>query len=532
MAHGTSEFWKNCMTVAVVSLSMYYFLTSRDQDSEEVFENVLEGLQTIYTKKLLPLEQTYLFHEFHSPKLYESDFKAKPSVLLIGQYSTGKTSFVRYLLNDEYPGMRIGPEPTTDKFIVVMHGEKEGIIPGNALVMDPEKQFRPLSKFGNNFLNRFQCSIMNNEVLKSISIIDTPGILSGEMHHIDRGYDFTGVLEWFSERVDQIILLFDAHKLDISDEFKRAIEVLRIHTDKIRIVLNKADTVDHQQLMRVYGALMWSLGRIMHTPETARVYIGSFWDKPIRNDVHKRLFEDEEQDLFHEMQSLPRNAALWKLNELSRRARLAKVHAYIISTLHKEMPILYRKEAKKEHLIQHLDVIYKNIEHKYQISHGDFPELKKMQELLTEHDFSTFQPLKPELFETVEHMLQHDIPHLMEMIVQDEIQNNTEPEAQGGVFEISEEMNNDSSNKRKKKQSLTAATEKLKWSAEAKKEFGNPDLPDGVLGRIWKLSDIDSDGQLDSDEFSLAMHLLRNKVFQENLNQTPFSGGQDDKIEV
>jgi hypothetical protein len=34
------------------------------------------------------------------------------------------------------------------------------------------------------------------------------------------------VLEWFAERVDRIILLFDAHKLDISDEFKRCIEAL------------------------------------------------------------------------------------------------------------------------------------------------------------------------------------------------------------------------------------------------------------------------------------------------------------------
>ena len=50
-----------------------------------------------------------------SPLLSEGDFEAKPSVLLLGQYSTGKSTFIKYLLGRDYPGIHIGPEPTTDR---------------------------------------------------------------------------------------------------------------------------------------------------------------------------------------------------------------------------------------------------------------------------------------------------------------------------------------------------------------------------------------------------------------------------------
>lgn len=360
---------------------MFSWLT-KDNNKAEVYTSVVEGLKNIYKHKLLPLEEHYNFHDFHSPKLEDSDFDAKPMILLVGQYSTGKTTFIKYLLERDFPGIRIGPEPTTDRFIAVMYDDKEGVIPGNALVVDPKRQFRPLSKFGNSFLNRLQCSTVNSPVLKNLTIIDTPGILSGEKQRVDRGYDFTGVLEWFAERVDRIILLFDAHKLDISDEFRRSIEALRGHDDKIRIVLNKADMVDHQQLMRVYGALMWSLGKVLQTPEVARVYIGSFWDQPLRYDVNRRLFEAEEQDLFKDLQSLPRNAALRKLNDLIKRARLAKVHAYIIAELKKEMPSVFGKDSKKKELIKNIQTVYDKLQREHQISIGDFPEFKKCKKYL------------------------------------------------------------------------------------------------------------------------------------------------------
>lgn len=338
----------------------------------------------------------------------------------MGQYSTGKTTLIRYILESDFPGMRIGPEPTTDRFMAIMHDHKSGVIPGNALVVDSKKPFAPLAKYGNAFLTKFQCSTLNSPVLQGISLVDTPGILSGEKQRVDRGYDFTGVLEWFAERVDRIILLFDAHKLDISDEFRRSIEALRGHDEKIRIVLNKADMVDHQSLMRIYGSLMWSLGKVFNTPEVARVFVGSFWDQSLRNTLNRQLFEDEEQDLFKDIQSLPRNAALRKLNDLSKRARLAKVHAYIIDALKKNFPLMIGKEKKKAELINDLKIVFERLQKELVISPGDFPNVQKMQTQLLDFDFSTFNRIDWKLLKSVDDMLEKDITKLMAMIPETE----------------------------------------------------------------------------------------------------------------
>ena len=84
----------------------------KNKDKTVEIESVLDGVSKLYKRVLLPLEKEYMFSDFHSMSLDDADFTSKPMLLLVGQYSTGKTTFIRYLLEKDYPGMRIGPEPT------------------------------------------------------------------------------------------------------------------------------------------------------------------------------------------------------------------------------------------------------------------------------------------------------------------------------------------------------------------------------------------------------------------------------------
>lgn len=53
---------------------------------------------------------------------------------------------------------------------------------------------------------------------------------------------------------------------------------------------------------------------------------------------------------------------------------------------------------------------------------------------------------------------------------------------------------------------------KLTFFAAAKSELIKSKLPNSVLSKIWKLSDVDCDGFLDIEEFALAMHLINIKI--------------------
>jgi EH domain-containing protein 1 len=484
---------------------------SRDSQTQMV----IDQLKKIYRQKLHPVEALYKFNEFHSPFMLDSEFDAVPQVLMIGQYSVGKTSFIEYLLGRKFPGQRVGPEPTTDRFMAVMYGPDERTIPGNAMAVQAGSPFSGLTRFGTAFLNKFEAAQLPCPVLQNMTLVDTPGILSGEKQRLQRGYDFQTIAQWFAERSDLILLLFDAHKLDISDEFKRTIEQLKGLDDKIRCVLNKADQVDEQKLMRIYGALMWAMGKIVDTPEVLRVYVGSFWDQPLTFEENASLFEAEENDLMTDFRCLPRNSAVRKINELVKRTRLAKVHAHIIGHLKQQMPTMMGKAKKQQQMIDDLGTEFRKVQTQFGLPPGDFPNLGEMQSKLGEYDFSKFSKLKPKMLEDMEAVLSSDIPQLMASL----------PTENSPLVPTTNTNGSGSSNQ--------FPGQSDGWSIAAVKAgfddvfeglnpvdgklagqhcmgpLQNTGVKDDDLRKIWELADMDKDGFLDSDEFAVAMYLCQ-----------------------
>mmetsp|Transcript_14054 Transcript_14054/g.18329 ORF Transcript_14054/g.18329 Transcript_14054/m.18329 type:complete len:572 (+) Transcript_14054:141-1856(+) len=501
---------------------------------------IADRLKTVYKKSVEPVERRYRYDYFNeSPFLTDVEFDAKPMVLLVGQYSVGKTSFIKYVLGRDFPGQRIGPEPTTDRFTVLLNGPEERTIPGNALSVHPELPFRGLERFGVSFLSRLEGSQLPSSVLRSITLIDTPGILSGEKQRTNRGYDFTKVVKWFAEKADLIILLFDAHKLDISDELRGTIDVLKGHEDKIRCILNKADQIDRQQLMRVYGALLWSLGKTMSSPEVARVYVGSFWNEPLANMDNVDLFEMEEKDLMKDLAVLPRQSAVRKINELVKRLRKVRTLAYIVGYLKSQMPAVMGKEKKQKKLIADLPNVFRTIMKKYDLSAGDFPDITAFSSKLNELKFSEFNTLNDKQIAELDKVLNEDIPALMDMLPserdtpeslkakmegndpsKDEVSLPTTNSKFGHKEEYDANPFGYSEDNEDKYWALQESADKLQSAFSdlnpeggflttklARDALVKTGLDREQLRQIWNLSDIDRDGLFDFDEYVVAMFL-------------------------
>ncbi|KAM0001784.1 hypothetical protein Hdeb2414_s0011g00366821 [Helianthus debilis subsp. tardiflorus] len=160
---------------------------------------------------------------------------------------------------------------------------------------------------------------------------------------------------------------------------------------------------------------MWSLGKVLSTPEVMRVYIGSFNDKPINETddgpLWAILFEKEQDDLLNDLKDIPKKACDRRINEFVKCARAAKIHAYIMSQFKKEMPSWIGKAKAQQRLIDNLDQLFEKIKREHHLPPGHFPNVDGFKQALNGFNIDIFERVKSRMIQVVDDMLAYDIPN-------------------------------------------------------------------------------------------------------------------------
>lgn len=230
----------------------------------------------IQSKVKAKLEPLFLKYDTDLADL-ESTLKWKPLVLILGNYSSGKSTFINELLGKEI--QRTGQAPTDDSFTVITSpdsGASEEDVPGADLVNDTRMPFASFKTYGEQFISHFRMKRVLSPVFDNMAIIDSPGMLDS-VSEKDRGYDYSAVVKDFAKLADLIVLMFDPHKAGtIQETYNTIRNTLPEATgeDRIIFVMSRIDECDNfGDLVRSYGTLCWNLSQMTGRKDIPRIFL-------------------------------------------------------------------------------------------------------------------------------------------------------------------------------------------------------------------------------------------------------------------
>lgn len=235
-------------------------------------------------------------------------------------------------------------------------------------------------------------------MLERVTLVDTPGIIENRKQQ-ERGYPFNDVMRWFIQRADLILVVFDPTKLDVGSELETLFMQLKGRESQLRIILNKADTVATQELMRVYGALFWSLAPLINVTEPPRVYTGSFWGLNFKPNTHHQLFLKEEVSLLHDLYEVMENRVVNRIAFIRQHAILVKIHALIVDkylqVFQRENTFLSDPVAVFQEIVENPNKhrIYQSLLADENISKYDLPSQELYREFFSINSVTSFQLL-------------------------------------------------------------------------------------------------------------------------------------------
>lgn len=229
----------------------------------------------------------------------DSSMKWKPQVLVIGSYSSGKSTFINELLGVEV--QRTGQAPTDDSFTVITHeGEEIGQkVPGSTLVNDERYPYAGLKSYGEGLISHLCLKNVPASLLESVAIIDTPGMIDSTAER-DRGYRYLEVVGDLAAMADMIVLMFDPHKAGtIKETFKAIRDVLpgRTVEDRVVYVLSRIDECENlNDLVRSYGTLCWNISQMTGRKDMPHIFL-TYSSKEANLDRSLQEWPQEREEL-------------------------------------------------------------------------------------------------------------------------------------------------------------------------------------------------------------------------------------------
>ncbi|XP_043516748.1 uncharacterized protein LOC122532230 isoform X2 [Frieseomelitta varia] len=327
-------------------------LDEENEEKERAIERnadvILKELKRVYDNAIQPLESLYKYRDLSNRHFGDPEIFSKPLVLFMGPWSGGKSSIINYLLDIEYRqtslrtgGLRecfeeqcktpngndTGAEPSPAYFNIIMHGEEEEILDGTQLAAD--WTFSGLQKFGQGLLDRLKGLRLGNKLLEKVNIVEIPGILEIRKQ-VQRLFPFNDACQWFIDRADIIFLVYDPSKLDVGPETEAILDQLKGREHQTRIILNKADQVKPEELMRVQGALIWNISPLMSSAEPPIMYSTSLWSLPYEAGAPTRLLYAQERAFLRDLRTAIDKRVEHKIASARRFAVRVRNHAKMV----------------------------------------------------------------------------------------------------------------------------------------------------------------------------------------------------------
>ena len=209
-------------------------------------------------------------------------FPCKPTVLMIGNHSSGKSTFINQMMGVQV--QETGVAPTDDGFTILERSEEfEQFEDGPTITGCSEnKAFRELQRFGRSFLGHCRRKRMvlpkDAELPYGLQLVDTPGMIdlpgNNQTSSKARGYNFVEVVRWWAKRSDLILLLFDPDKPGTTGETLEVLTKSLAGLDhKFLVVLNKVDQLDNNvDFARAFGTLGWALSKVIPQKDIPMVW--------------------------------------------------------------------------------------------------------------------------------------------------------------------------------------------------------------------------------------------------------------------